>query len=162
MRLMSVLLLVVAASLPAAAQDTNFATGPQYLVTAATMLLRPISTPSMSLDAPLPPVPSLPEVAPPVPQQPYVQNPALEHQADLFPIYYGYPRVSVVEVASPEQTPELPASLGNFQYADVSSPESLRELGYGMTLGEAASYWKAHKPHAPRVYTNADLHRSGF
>jgi hypothetical protein len=31
--------------------------------------------------------------------------------------------------------------------------------GGGITLGEVAMFWKAHKSHAPRVYTNADIER---
>jgi hypothetical protein len=37
--------------------------------------------------------------------------------------------------------------------------QTLREWGYGVTLGEIASFWKSHKPHTPRVYTNADVDR---
>ena len=51
-----------------AAQDTNFSVGPQYLVnTNSPLLLHPIATPSMSLDAALAPTPtaSTPEAAPP-------------------------------------------------------------------------------------------------
>jgi hypothetical protein len=28
-----------------------------------------------------------------------------------------------------------------------------------VTLGESASFWKSHKLHASRVYTNADVER---
>jgi hypothetical protein len=31
--------------------------------------------------------------------------------------------------------------------------------GGGITLGEVAMFWKVHKSHAPRVYTNADVER---
>jgi|SRR5579859_3539851 len=141
-----------------AAQDTNFATGPQYLVTGDAMFLHPISTPSLSLNTPLPALPPESETAQPPANEAYLQNPGLEHQADLFPIYYGYTRVNVVELASPEATPTIPESLSNFGYV-ATDAETQRELGYGIPLGDVASYWKAHKPGAPRVYTNADIQR---
>ena len=72
-----------------AAQDMNFAVGPQYLMTSGSpMFARPIATPTLSLDAPLPPIPSLPEVGPPVADQPFVSNPEIQGP-DLLPIYYG-------------------------------------------------------------------------
>jgi hypothetical protein len=157
MRLAGLLLLLCAVG--ATAQDTNFATGPQYLIPPDATFLRPISTPSLSLGTPLPPLPSEPETSQPVTNQAYVENPGLEHQADLFPIYYGYPRVSTIELTSPEETAPLPESLTNFGYAAVTDAQSLRELGYGIPLGDAASYQKAHRLHAPRVFTNADIQR---
>jgi len=158
MRLAGLFLFLIALIGAAAAQDTNFAMGPQYLITGDTMLLHSISTPSLSLNTPLPELASEPETAQPAANVAYAQNPGMEHQADLFPIYYGYTRVNVVELESPETTPTIPESLGNFGYLATDAP-TLRELGYGIPLGDAASYWKAHKPHAPRVYTNADIQR---
>ena len=158
MRLTGLLLVLFAAVGFAGAQDTNFATGPQYLVTGDAMFLHPISTPSLSLNAPLPALPTEPETAQPAANATFVQNPGLEHQADLFPIFYGYTRVNVVELESPETTPAIPESLGNFGYV-VTDARTLRELGYGIPLGDVASYWKAHKPNASRVYTNADIQR---
>lgn len=142
-----------------AAQDTNFSQGPQYVITGDAAYLQPISTPIRSLDATLPPVPSLPEIGPPVTAQPYVSNPDLRHEANLFPIYYGYPMIPVVELTGEEPSQPLPASITGVGYTVIADPQTLRELGYGITVGEAASYWKAHKPRVNHVYTNADIER---
>ncbi|MGD1077230.1 MAG: hypothetical protein ABR881_02825 [Candidatus Sulfotelmatobacter sp.] len=143
-----------------AAQDTNFPVGPQYLVTfGSPMFARPIATPTLWLDVPLPPIPSLPEVGPVIGNQPYIENPELQHEVDLFPIYYGYPMPSVVELTSAEPPRELPASIVDVGVAGITNAQSLREQGSGVPLGDTASFWKAHKPHAPRVYTNADVER---
>jgi hypothetical protein len=143
-----------------AAQDTNFPAGPQYLMTFDSPLFaRSIATPSLWLDAPLPDIPPLPEIVPVIGNQPFIPNPELEHQPDLLPIFYGYPMRSVVELVSPESTPELPQSITDAGVTRMIDVQSLREWGYGMTLGETASFWKSHKHHAPRVYTNADVDR---
>src|SRR5580700_12250835 len=92
----------------AVAQDTNFAAGPQYLLTGSPLLAHSIATPTLSLDAPLPPVEpasiSIPEAATEVP---FTTNPQLEHQADLIPIYYGADNhygasTASVEISFPE------------------------------------------------------------
>jgi hypothetical protein len=143
-----------------AAQDTNFPAGPQYLITFdSPMFARPLATPSLSLDAPLADIQPLPEIVPVIGNQPYIPNPVLEHQPDLLPIFYGYPMPSVVELVSPESSPELPQSITDAGVTRMVDVQSLREWGYGATLGETSSFWKSHKPHAPRVYTNADVDR---
>ena len=142
-----------------AAQDTNFPVGPQYLLTGSPMLARSIATPTLSLETPLPPIPDLPEIGPVIGTQPYISNPELQHQADLFPVYYGYPMATVVELSSAEPPRELPASLVDSGVAVVIHGSSVREKESGLTLGEVALFWKTHKPHAPRVYTNADVER---
>lgn len=141
------------------ARETSFSQGPQYLATGDAAFSHPISTPVLSLDAPLPAISSLPDVGPTVANQPHVSNPDLQHEANLFPIYYGYPMVSVVELTGEEPSQPLPGSLTGVGYSVVGNSETLRELGYGVTVGEAASYWKAHKPRVNRVYTNADIER---
>lgn len=93
-----------------AAQDTNFPVGPQYLLTGSPTLARPIATPTLSLDTPIPPIPSLPEVGPAVTDQSFIPNPEL-HEPDLLPIFYGYPMPSVVVLISPESPLELPQSI---------------------------------------------------
>jgi hypothetical protein len=153
------------------AQDTNFATGPQYLINsdptsqASPLLARSISTPSMSLAGPplevgasnatgvlipgaedrtvLPPL----AVAPP--------------KIDLFPIFYGSPSASVIEIGFPEsQTPNpLPASILDAGVWLTTTAQALHERGYGVTLAQAAAYSRAHPQHATRVYTNADIAR---
>ncbi len=142
------------------AQDTNFPTGPQYLITFdSPMFARTLATPSLSLDAPLPDIQSLPEIVPVIGNQPYIPNPVLERQPDLLTIFYGHTTPSVVELVSPESTPELPRSITDAGVARLVDVQSLRDWGYGVTLGETASFWRSHKPHAPRVYTNADVDR---
>jgi hypothetical protein len=143
-----------------AAQDTNFPLGPQYLMTSASpMFARSLATPSLPLEAPLPPIPSLPEIEPVIGNQPFIPDPELQHQADLFPIYYGYSAPSIVELTSAELPAQLPQSIVDGGVTGITDVQSLRERGYGVTLGETASFWKSHKARAPRVYTNADVER---
>ena len=142
-----------------AAQDTNFSLGPQYLLTGSPLLARSIATPTMSLDSPLPPLPELPEVGPKVQDQPFIPNPITELGPDLFPVYYGYPMPPVVIVVSEEAPGEVPASLLDSGVVDIIDAQSVGQHGNGITLGEVANFWKTHKPHAPRVYTNADVER---
>jgi hypothetical protein len=160
MRLASLLCLSVVLVGVSAAQGTNFSVGPQYLMTSGSPLFAgPIATPSLSLEAPLPGIPKLPEIGPEVQAQPYLVNPELRHQANLFPVYYGYQMISVVELSSSELPRELPASITDVGVVGMTTAESLRERGYGVPIGYAASFWKARTPHAKRVYTNADIER---
>lgn len=154
------LLPIVLVAVSAAQSTTNFSAGPQYLLAfPESTFLQPIATPSLDLNTPLPPIPSLPQVGPSVSSQPYVSNPALQNQANLLPVYYGYPTIVDVELASTELPRELPSSINDTGFVNVPSAQSLREFGYGVTMGEAASFWKAHKPTGTRVYTNADIER---
>ena len=161
MRFASLFCLLLAMMGISAAQETNFAVGPQYLMTSGSpMFAQPIATPTLSLENPLSPIPSLPEVGPVVIDQPYVPNSALEQLGpDLFPIYYGYPMPSVVEIVSTEPPRELPASIVDPGVTGITNAQSLRESGYGKPLGDVGAYWKTHRRHAPRVYTNADVER---
>jgi hypothetical protein len=154
-------LLLALMGITAAAQEMSFPVGPSYLLTSGNpMLARPIATPTLSLDTPLPPVPSLFEVGPSVVDQPYIPNPVLEQLGpDLFPIYYGYQMPSVVEIVSTEPPRELPASIVDPGVTGMTNAQSLRESGYGSPLGDIGVYWKTHRLHAPRVYTNADVER---
>ena len=113
----------------AVAQDTNFAAGPQYLLTGSPLLARSLATPTLSLDAPLPPVEpasfDIPEATAEGASEAtagvaFTTNPLLAHQADLIPIYYGVPNyyevsaASVVEISFPEgaeSSAALPASI---------------------------------------------------
>ena len=159
MRLASFCFLLFVLAGISAAQDMNFAVGPQYLMTSGSpMFARPIATPTLSLDAPLPSLPSLPEVGPPVADQPFVPNPEIQGP-DLLPIYYGYPNPSVVELTSTEAASEVPQSIINAGVVGMTNVQSLRERGYGVTLGESALFWKSHKLHSSRLYTNADVER---
>jgi hypothetical protein len=142
-------------------QDTNFSAGPQYLITSdfSPLFARPIATPSISLGTPLPEISSLPVVGPVIENQPIAVSSELPRQPDLFPIYYGPPVTNVVEITSAELPPSLPASIVDTGVTGIADAQSLRERGYGVPLGDTAAFWKAHKPHAPRVYTNADVQR---
>src|SRR5579863_3769327 len=169
MRISALLCLLTLVTGYSAAQDTNFAVGPQYLLTGSPLLARPLATPSMSLDAPLPPVPPSITTSPePEAGTTFTASPEAERQADLIPIYYGasnhyqVPGGSVVEVSAPEgageSLAELPASLDS----GVSGPTDIQTLqtrGYGVTLGEAAKYWKTHKVPARHIFSNKDITR---
>ena len=155
-----------------AAQDSNFAVGPQYLMNyGSPIFARPIATPSLSLDSSSldrsgkasettaqnvvareenEMVPAIPEFLP---------------QADLFPIYYGAPSVSFISLNFPEPSEKsaslhpLPVNLIESGVVEITDMQSLRLRGYGVTLPEAAAYWKAHHVPQSRVYTNADTER---
>jgi len=139
-----------------AAQETNFPVGPQYLMTNGSPLFaRPIATPTLSFETPsaAPEMPSLTGGG-------IVTTPAApQNQADLVSIYYGAPTASVIEISSAEPPSGLPASIVNIGVAGTTDAQSLLERGVGVTVGEAASYWKAHKGHSARVFTNADVNR---
>lgn len=141
------------------AQDSTFPVGPQYLITGSQIFARPIATPTLSLNTPLPSIPDLPQIGPVIGNQPYIANSVVDQQPNLFPIYYGYPMLSVVELVDTEPPRELPASLVDPGVAGMTSAQSLNESGYGLPLGDSASYWKAHRARAPHVYTNADVER---
>lgn len=159
MRVSHLVFLLVAFTAVSLAQETNFSEGPQYLSLTGTAMLRPIATKSFSLDAPLPALPSLPEVGPEVTTEPYVSDPLLEHQPDLFSIYYGYPLIPVVELVATESTPELPPSISGIGFITLTDAQTLRELGYGITVAEAASFWRSRHGSTAHVYTNADIQR---
>lgn len=140
------------------AQDTDSPVGPTYLMTSGSPLFaQTIATPSLSLEAPLPRIPSLPAVGPAVSNQSYTSNPELAHQADLFPIYYGYPRIAAVALTSTDLPRALPANFIDVGVTGVADAQSLRERGYGVSLGEAAAFWRTYPSHASRVITNRDV-----
>jgi hypothetical protein len=145
------------------AQDTNFSTGPQYLMNyGSPLFLHSIETPSLSLQPSLTPV----TTEPPAEAQP-VPAPIGSEVPNLFSVYYGPPpetlseasASSEIEISSPNTPVKLPASFFDVGVIETTSPQSLRGLGYGMEVGEAAAFWKAHKPGASRTFTNADIER---
>jgi hypothetical protein len=149
------------------AQDTNFATGPQYLMNYGSPLFaQSIATPSMSLSAPPLQVgadlatfgltagaenQTLPASS--ISAQPIV---------DFFPIYYGVVAEQAIDISfretslSPDQ---LPASIQDSGVWELTTPKALLDRGYGLTLGDAAAQSKSRLRHAPRTYTNADIDR---
>lgn len=159
MRLRGIFLLPILLAGISVAQSTNFQAGPQYLITTeSSQFLRPIATPSLSLDNPLPPLPSLPQSAPVVSNQSYIANPELEDRPNLFPIYYGYPEIPAVFLISAD-APASPTSLNETGFASIPTAQYLREHGYGETLAQAAAYRRLHRNAAAHVYTNEDLER---
>jgi len=148
-----------------AAQDTNFSAGPQYLMTSGSPLFaQPIATPSLSLSAPAASSGSATSAAAAAPESPApspVPSPAF--QPDLSRIYWGGPEVagtaSEIEITSAPPTSPLPASILDTGVTGMTTVQSLRQRGYGIPLGDTAAFWKSHKPHATRVYTNADVQR---
>ncbi len=69
------------------------------------------------------------------------------------------PRDNEVEITSRELLRNLSPSFVDTGVSLMTDDQALRQQGYGVTLGETASYWKAHRPHASRVYTNRDVER---
>ena len=156
-----------------AAQDTNFPFGPQYLITTdSPLFLHPIATPTLSLSAPLASVSGPVTESTPQPPSPFV---AVASQPDLTRIFWGEPEVkatpaanvgenvtenaSEIEITSAQPTRTLPASILDTGVTAMTTVQSLRQRGYGVPLGDTASFWKIHKPRATRVYTNADVQR---
>ncbi len=157
-------LLVLSALGTAFGQETNFATGPQYLMTYGSPLLaRPISTPSLSLSAPPLEAGASNATAGLVAgadNQP--ASPQTYPAADLFPIYYGAPPAGVIEISFAESGApprELPASILDTGVSQATTAQALRQRGYGITVAEAAARSKAALRHAKRVYTNEDIDR---
>jgi hypothetical protein len=144
-------------------QDTNFAAGPQYLVNGSPLFARSIATPSMPLSEPALAVgatnatgvlidgadnqTSLPPSADALPQ------------VDLFSIYYGKPSEGVVEISFSKAETEIPASISGLGVWQLTTAQNLINLGYGVTLGEAARYGVAQTRRATHLYTNADIDR---
>jgi hypothetical protein len=158
----------------AAAQETSFPVGPQYLIpgSASSLFLQPIATPTLSLqNVPAPPAIAF-ERGTVVPASPMAPAPFPQN---LLPIYYGYPipaenlpsstenavegAENPIEITSSSLPANLPASIFDTGVTRMVNPETLREAGYGLSVADAASYWKAHKAPAVHVYTNADVAR---
>ena len=150
----------------AAAQDTNFPTGPQYLLIGSPLFARPISTPTLSLaqmDAPLEVGASnaTANLVPGADNETFAVLPQPFQPPNLLPIYYGVPETNVIEISfrENEEETELPASILGTGTVDTTTAQALRERGYGVTLGEAAAFSKSHIRKSRRVYTNQDIER---
>jgi hypothetical protein len=156
-----------------AAQDTNFSVGPQYLMTSGSPLFaQPIATPSLSLSTP---PASLSAAATEATSEPSSSSAGLPSQPDLTRIYWGKPdvaenaggnasenasqNVSEIEITSAQPTSPMPASILDSGVTGMTTVQALRQRGYGVPLGDTAAFWKSHRPHAIRVYTNADVQR---
>lgn len=154
-----------------AAQDTNFATGPQYLITqSSTMFLHSIATPSLSFQTEAPPAPLASPAGTPesVPISQVEETPApLPSGINLARIFWGpFPKPSAqtsatseIAITSAETPANLPASIMDLGVTGFADTQSLREEGFGMSLGEVAAFWKAHGEHTSHTYTNKDVER---
>lgn len=168
MRLRNLWLLLALAGI-CVAQDTNFASGPQYLVTQpSTLFLHSIATPSLSFQSEAAPAPF---AAPagmrePVSISQVEETPApLPVGSNLARIYWGpFPDVakpaSEIEITSAELPQNLPASITDTGTTAMVDAQSLRQQGYGISLGETAAFWKAHAAHSTHTYTNKDVERA--
>jgi hypothetical protein len=153
------------------AQDSNFSTGPQYLMNyGSPMFMQSIATPSLSLSAPMPSL-GIPAADLGVSSGTSSSTVTLPGPANLSNIYWGAPAkdeavnsevnspVSEIEITGSEVPSNLPASIFSAGVEETVDAQALRQRGYGVTIGEAASFWKSRKSHAPRVYTNRDIER---
>jgi hypothetical protein len=126
-------LLLLALPGVAAAQDTNFAVGPQYLITTGSPLfLSPIATPSRSLDPGLPPVPNAgtePESAP------VSSSAAAPSETFLGSVYWGDHTASEItgrRLVTPSMTPSETMGYMNAvaaAVANAASPASQTAVG---------------------------------
>jgi hypothetical protein len=151
-----------------AAQDSNFPLGPQYLITSGSPLfLRPIATPSLSLSSSeLQPQTSTVQPTSAVEDETFHTVASIlddDRGTYLLSVYYGLPRVSVVEIASPQpgesNTARPHESSLEVGVVEITSRKALREGGYGVILPEARAHPKSQAPSGRRVYTNADVER---
>ncbi|HTC49418.1 MAG TPA: hypothetical protein VK722_19005 [Candidatus Aquilonibacter sp.] len=170
MRVYVASLVVVLGILGAAfGQETNFARGPQYLMNSGSSLFaRSISTPSTSLSGPPLEVGASTATAGLTAgaddRDVSVSTPDALPHVNFSSIYYGTNQAvpaSVIEISSSVGTShtELPASILDTGVLQITTAQTLRLRGYGVTLGEAAAYDRAHAVRAKRVYTNADIER---
>ena len=65
----------------------------------------------------------------------------------------------VIEITSAQMPANLPPSIFDPGVSGTADPQSLRDRGYGVSLGEFAAQLRAHKRTATRVFTNEDLHK---
>jgi hypothetical protein len=148
-------ILILGAIAVAQQPETNFPVGPQYLITQPyPTLLQPIATPSYE------PWRSMGVVSPQTGEAGPVM---ITVPAYLPSIYWGYPPPAEGEVAPESEAAPAPRNLPP-DYVDtgvsaVATPGWMRDRNYGMTLVQAARYWREHKLRATRVYTNRDIER---
>jgi hypothetical protein len=152
-----------------AAQDTNFATGPQYLaIQGSPLFARPISTPSLSLETQM----EQPSEHVAIAESPVEATaPPAEAQADraprvdFFTFYYASPLAGnfgeaisgqELEPAAERQGPEKTFDVGVSQVMDA---RSIRLLGSGATLADQSAQQKSRKPTPSHTYTNEDIER---
>lgn len=66
---------------------------------------------------------------------------------------------SVIEITSAQMPANLPPSIFDPGVSRIVDSQSIRDRGYGVSLGEFAAQLRAHKRTATHVFTNEDLHK---
>jgi len=66
---------------------------------------------------------------------------------------------TVIELTGTPLPVNLPASMFDPGVTGMTNPAVVEQGGYGLSLGEVAAYWKAHKRHTSHVITDEDLRR---
>ena len=66
---------------------------------------------------------------------------------------------TVIEITSAQMPAKLPPAIFDPGVSGTVDAQSLRDRGYGISLGEFAAQLRAHKHTATRVFTNEDLHK---
>jgi hypothetical protein len=154
--------ILILCGIAVAQQETNFPVGPQYLITQPyPTLLQPIATPSYPPSQPMGVVsPQTGEAGPVTITVPaYLPSVYWGYQSP----YWGYPPPTETEVAPESEPAPVPRNLPQ-DYVDtgvsaIATPGWMHDRDYGMTLVQAARYWREHKPHATHTYTNQDIQR---
>jgi hypothetical protein len=134
--------------------ETEFPVGPQYLITQPyPTLLQPIATPSYAPWEPLGVVSPQTGEAGPV---------MISVPAYLPSVYWGYPAPGELQVAPEETAPEarnLPQDYVDTGVTAIATAGWLENHDAGMSLAEAAHYWREHSLPIARMYTNQDIER---
>jgi len=170
MRLYGLLLFGMALTGIAAAQDSNFSVGPQYLMNyGSPTFMRPIATPTLSLSETAPVAMAAPEASSSSGSSlgnSAEPSAAIPQPSDLASVYWGSRESSpaietgvVIEVSGATPPANLPASIVNVGVQETVNAQELRERGYGVSVAQASAFWKAHKPRAVRVFTNRDVEK---
>ena len=151
-------LLILSTFCAAQSSETNFPVGPQYLITNGTPeFLHSIATPSLSFNPPLAPPPVVEAETGTI--EPSTPPPVIDTQSALPEILWGEPKSSTIEIAATSTAVNTPPSLFDAGVTGFFNSQSLHGRDLGMSLADAAAYWKAHKVVVSRLYTNADIER---
>lgn len=158
----------------AAAQtpETNFSTGPQYLITNGSPLFaQPISTPSLSFSSQ---INQTTEPAEETASDVQTQHIAAAEEKNLlpldyYPIYYGIPKetesiedgstMSFHFTETRSASPAMPLEIFNTGVGLAVTAEELNSAGVGAGVAQVAAAWKSKKTAPVRTYTNQDIDR---
>lgn len=143
--------------------EMNFPTGPSYLLTNGSPLFaRSIATPTLFIHTEMVPQPTPVNIS--ASEEEFLESLPPLPPPDLFPIFYGVPVPQEIYVSFRETSERhfegglLPRSIAD-NGGEITTIAALNLRGYGVTLPQAAAYWKTHEKHAARVYTNADINQ---